>query len=139
MKPKLTPYLNFDGDCREAMEFYQKVLGGKLSMQTFREAGMETPEGYDDKIVHAFLDNENLSFMASDCMPGQEIKFGDNMHMSVVGSDEGLLRGFFEKLADGGKVEMALEKQFWGDTFGSFRDKFGVGWMINISSEKQVG
>lgn len=74
--------------------------------------------------------------MASDGIPDRPVIMGDNVHMSIVGSDAALLTGYFNKLAGGGKVNMPLAKQFWGDTFGMLTDKFGVHWMVNITTSK---
>lgn len=125
------------GQTREAMEFYQSILGGKLTMQTYKEAGFPHDPKEDDFIIHASLENDTLSFMASDGNDEHPVKMGDNIHMSIVGSDEAQLRGFFEKLSEGGKVDMPLEKQFWGDTYGQLTDKFGVHWAINIAAQQQ--
>jgi PhnB protein len=135
--PSITPYLNFSGNAAEAMKFYHGVLGGELKMQTFAEANMSKSPQDKDRIVHATLKNEALTFMASDTMPDQEAKFGDNIHMSISGQDTAKLTEVFNKLAQGGKVDMPLAKQFWGDTFGMLTDKFGVHWMVNITSQPQ--
>ncbi|PIR89512.1 MAG: hypothetical protein COU07_01260 [Candidatus Harrisonbacteria bacterium CG10_big_fil_rev_8_21_14_0_10_40_38] len=135
MKPTLIPYLNFNGNAREAMTFYQSVLGGELNIQSFADAGMAKNLEDGSRTMHATLKNDLISFMASDGMPGKDVVFGDNVHMNVVGSDEALLTGFFNKLLEGGKVDMSLARQFWGDTFGMVTDKFGVHWMVNISSQ----
>jgi PhnB protein len=135
MDPSLNPYLNFNGNTAEAMRFYQSVLGGELSMQTFGEAKMSQKPEEKDLIVHAALKNDALSFFASDTMPSRKAKFGDSVHMSITGSDGKRLTGFFNGLAKGGKVDMPLAKQFWGDTFGMLTDKYGVHWMVNIASQ----
>jgi PhnB protein len=137
MEPTLTPYLNFDGNTAEAMEFYQSVLGGELTMQTYGEAGMKEPPGNADKIMHASLKNGTLSFMASDGNPEKRVQFGNNVNMSIVGTDEAKLTDFFDKLAKGGVIVMPMAKQFWGDTFGMLTDKFGVHWMIDIPPQSQ--
>lgn len=137
MKPTLTPYLYFNGQTKEAMEFYQSILGGELVMQKYGEAGMGVKDEDKEKIIHAELRNESLSFMASDGSAEHPIQMGDNIHMSVVGSDEALLKKYFEGLAAGGHVDMPLEKQFWGDIYGMLTDKFGIHWSINISSGEQ--
>ncbi len=137
MKPTLTPYLTFDGKTREAMTFYQSILGGTLTMQTFGESGMPTSPEDKDKIIHADLKNDALSFMASDGNREHPVHIGDNISMSIAGSDQELLTKYFNGLAAGGKVDMPLAKQFWGDTFGMLTDKFGVHWMVNISSGQQ--
>jgi PhnB protein len=130
----LSPYLNFNGDTREAMEFYQQVLGGELKLQTFGEVpGMPAPPGYEDKIMHARLEFDGGVIMASEGQPGADVKFGDNVSLTLGGSDESRLSRAFQRLSEGGKVQMPLEKQFWGDTFGMVTDRFGIHWMVNIS------
>jgi PhnB protein len=129
MSVKLNPYLTFQDNCREAMEFYHSVLGGELKLSTFGEFHMhDVPEERKDNIMHA-----DLTLMASDGMPGGQVKFGDNISLSLSGDDTEKLKDYFEKLSDGGKVTMPLDKQIWGDTFGMFTDKFGIHWMVNIA------
>jgi PhnB protein len=137
MQALLTPYLTFNGNAADAMRFYQSVLGGKLTMQTFGEADVASGPEERNRIMHAALENDMLSFMASDSLPSAPVVFGDNVSMSIVGSDRSGLTELFNKLSEGGSVTMALSKQFWGDTFGMFTDKFGIHWMINISSEEK--
>jgi PhnB protein len=134
MKPTLSPYLNFNGNAAEAMKFYESVLGGKLTIQTFGESGMPTEEQFKDQVVHAHLATDTMNIMASDSGHMGNVQFGNNVHLSLNGSDEALLTGWFEKLSEGGKVDMPLAKQFWGDTFGMLTDRFGVHWMVNIAS-----
>lgn len=138
MKIALNPYLNFNGsDTAKAMKFYQQVLGGELTMQTFGEAGMAKTDEEKDYIIHAVLKNDDISFMASSGHPGLSVKFGDNISMSISGDDEGSLKKYFDGLSVGGSVNMPLEKQFWGDTSGLLTDKFGVQWMVNIHNLEQ--
>jgi PhnB protein len=137
MDPVLTPYLTFNGKAAEAMKFYQAVLGGELVMQTFGEFNMNQKPEHKDLIIHATLKNEGLTFMASDAMPERQSKFGDNVHMSISGQDEAKLTKVFDGLAKGGKVDMPLAKQFWGDTYGQLTDRFGIHWMINITAPPQ--
>ena len=132
----LSPYLTFDGTCEEAMKFYQSCMGGNLKMQRFGETPMPCSDDMKQKIMHATLENDSLSFMASDGQENRKVIMGDNIHMSVAGTDEKHLMDMFAKLNAGGKVEMPLAKQFWGDTFGMFTDKFGVHWMFNIAGVK---
>ena len=133
----LTPYLNFDGNTAAAMRYYQSIFGGELKMQTFGEAKMaETPQE-EDLIVHATLQTNSLSLMASDAHPSRRTNFGDNVHMSITGQESGKLAEIFIKLAQGGRIDMPLAKQFWGDTFGMLTDRFGVHWMVNIPSHTQ--
>jgi PhnB protein len=137
MQPTLTPYLTFNGNAAEAMRFYHSILGGDLTMQTFEEAKMaQTPED-KNKMIHASLKNEALSLMASDGNSSMQVKFGDNVSMSLSGSDSDKLTAVFNKLSEGGKVTMPLAKQFWGDTFGMLTDKFGIHWMVNVTTQGQ--
>ncbi len=137
MEPNLSPYLNFNGKTAEAMRFYKSILGGDLTMQTFGEAKMAQTPKEKDLIVHAALKSDSISLMASDTQPTRPAKFGDNVHLSLTGQDGKRLTDVFNKLAEGGKVDMPLAKQFWGDTFGMLTDKFGVHWMVNIASQAQ--
>ena len=131
----LTPYLNFNGNAGEAMRFYHAVLGGELNMQTFKEAKMaKTPEE-EDRIVHATLKGENVALMASDGPMDKTVSFGDNVHISLSGDDLQKFTAIFDGLSKGGKVDMPMAKQFWGDTFGMCTDKFGVHWMVNVAGK----
>ena len=133
MPSRLNPYLNFDGNTREAMEFYKDVFGGELNINTFGEYGEADP-ALADKTMHAQLETERgFTLMASDGPPGTELKFGDNISISLSGDDAGELRGYWDKLSDGGTVTMPLEKQMWGDEFGMCVDRFGLQWMVNIA------
>jgi PhnB protein len=136
IRATLSPYLNFNGNTAEAMKFYQSVLGGELNMQTFGEANVAQNPNEKNLIVHAALKNDTISILASDGHPAQEVKFGDNVHLSLMGEENEKLTQIFNKLAQGGKIDMPLEKQFWGDTFGMVTDKFGVHWMVNISARR---
>ena len=133
-KLMLAPYLNFDGKTTgEAMKFYHSVFGGDLTMQTFEEAGMAKTEEEKDLVIHAELKAEGIDFMASTGHPEQPVNFGNNIHLSLSGKDGAKLTEWFNKLSEGGKVDMPLAKQFWGAMYGQLTDKFGVHWMINIS------
>jgi PhnB protein len=134
MQTKLNPYLSFRDNTREAMEFYQGVFGGKLDLNTFKDYHASSDPGEDDKIMHAVLEADNgITFMAADTPNSMEHTPGANFSMSLSGGDEAELRGYFEKLQDGGMVLMPLEKAAWGDTFGMLTDRFGIRWLVNIS------
>jgi PhnB protein len=137
MNVALSPYLNFKGNAREAMEFYKSVLGGELTIQTYGESGQSKSDDEKDLVMHALLKNDELSFMASDGNKEHPVHVGDNIHMSLSGTDEESLTKYFNGLAEGGEVQFPLAKQFWGDTFGMLTDKFGVHWMVNIASAEQ--
>jgi len=132
----LNPYLTFNGNAGEAMKFYHSVLGGELNIQTFKDAKMAHAPEEEDRIIHATLKSDSISIMASDSMLERPAKFGDNVHMSITGEDGERLTKVFNGLSKGGTVDMPLAKQFWGDTYGQFTDKYGIHWMINITSPK---
>ena len=132
MSSRLNPYLAFPGTAREAMQFYQTIFGGTLVLNTFGEFG--TPDtALADKIMHAQLETDaGYTIMASDTAPGMDVTPGSTISISLSGDDTAL-RGYFEKLAEGGTVTMPLEKQMWGDEFGQLKDPYGIAWMVNIS------
>jgi PhnB protein len=132
---QLNPYLTFNGNCEEAMEFYKTVFGGELTISRFGDFAspeMSTSDDYKDKVMHAMLRTDDLMFMASDGAPGVTVKFGENMSMSLSGPDDEKLSGYFTALSDGGTVTMPLAKQVWGDKFGMVTDKFNLQWMVNV-------
>lgn len=133
MTSRLNPYLTFDGNAREAMEFYARALAGTLTTNTFGEYG-ETDPGRADKIMHARLETpKGFTLMASDTAPGMQVNAGNTMSVSISGDDEAELRGYWDKLSDGATITMPLDKQIWGDIFGMCTDRFGVAWMVNIT------
>ena len=136
MKTTLSPYLIFNGNCREAMAFYHSVIGGELMMQSFGEAGVNRSEEAKDRIIHASLQNGDVHIMGSDSEedPEKAAVFGNNVHLSITGTDDEKLREYFVRLSEDGMVNMPLARQFWGDIFGMLTDRFGIHWMINISS-----
>jgi PhnB protein len=138
MQTKLNPYLNFKSNARQAMEFYKSVFGGKLQMSTFKEYHASQTPDEDDLIMHAELNaGEGLLFMASDTPARMEFRPGNNMSMSLTGDNEEDLKTYFQKLSAGGMVSMPLEKAIWGDMFGMCTDKFGIGWLVNITAKKE--
>ena len=131
MTAQLNPYLTFPGSARDAMTFYQQVFGGDLTISTFAEFGQDG-EG-SDGVMHAQLEAPNgFTLMASDTPPGMEHNPGNTITVSLSGDDGDELRGYWEKLSDGAKVEVPLEKQMWGDEFGMCVDRFGIPWMVDI-------
>ena len=137
MNTKLNPYLNFKDNARQAMEFYKSIFGGKLTMATFKEYHASQDPSEDNKIMHAELEAENgIVFMAADTPNQMEFHPGTNYSMSLSGDNDSELTAYFKKLSTGGVVTMPLEKAPWGDKFGMCTDKFGIAWMVNITSPK---
>ncbi|MDB5244556.1 MAG: hypothetical protein JWN18_426 [Parcubacteria group bacterium] len=137
MQSKLNPYISFNGNAREAMEFYKSVLGGMLTTSTFKEGGMPHDPATAEKLMHAMLITENgITLMASDTPPGMPYTPGTNIAISLSGNNEDELRGYWNSLADSAQISMPLDKAPWGDTFGMLTDKFGISWLVNISGQK---
>jgi PhnB protein len=139
MASVLNPYISFNGNARQALEFYKDVFGGDLRVNTFGEFGAEGGEhaADADKVMHGMLvTSQGHTLMASDTPAGMPYNPGNNMSVSLsgdIGEDGDALRGVWEKLSDGGTVTVPMEKQMWGDEFGMVIDQFGVPWMVNIT------
>lgn len=135
MTVNLTPYLNFRGTAREAMEFYRSVLGGELTVSTFQDLGMEVGAGEESQVMHSQLLTEGgLLLMGSDVPSKMGFTPGENQFsVSLSGDDEAVLSGYFAGLSEGATISMPLEKAPWGDSFGMLVDRFGVAWLVNIS------
>ena len=130
----INAYLNFNGQTREAMTFYQECLGGELVMQKIAESPMAArmPSEMGAKILHSSLTKNDLLIMASDMM-GNNIVKGNSISLCVNCSIDEEINSFFNNLSDGGKIVEPLHQSFWGATFGSLTDKFGITWIFNHS------
>jgi PhnB protein len=129
---RLNPYISFSDDARQALEFYQGVFGGSLTLSTFGEFGAQD-EPHADQIMHGMLETDRgFTLMASDTPPHLTHNPGNNIAISLSGDDADELHGYWDKLIDGGTVSVPLEKQMWGDEFGMVTDPFGIAWMVNI-------
>ena len=133
MAARLNPYVSFAGNAREAVEFYEKVFGGTLRVNTFGEFGNTDP-AIANQVMHAMLETDSgFTLMAADLPPGETLKPGHNITISLSGDTDKELRGYWEQLSEGGTVTMPLAKQMWGDEFGMCVDRFGIPWMVNIT------
>ena len=142
MPAALHPYLNFDGNSREAFEFYGHALGAIPQFVTFGEAdAVPVDHPSADKVMHGSLEvTELIRLYVSDVIEGMSpdgFTPGTNVTLSLMGDDETLLRSAYERLSEGGSITMPLEKQMWGDVYGSFTDRFGIVWQVNISAPAQ--
>ena len=134
MASRLNPYIGFKGTARQAMEFYRSVFGGTLRLNTYGEFG-QAESADADKIMHGMLETERgFTIMGSDIPPGMPYTPGSAITVSLSGDDDAELRGYWAKLTDGGTVSVPLEKQMWGDVFGACEDRFGISWMVNITT-----
>ncbi|HVW91104.1 MAG TPA: VOC family protein [Devosia sp.] len=135
MSSTLNPYLHFGSNAREAMDFYRSVFGGELQVLPFGDMAHDPSQR--DLVMHAALTAPNgFVLMGSDTFEDAGQANGRGMTVSISGTDEAELRGYWNKLADGAEVTMPLEKAPWGDSFGMLKDKFGVPWMINITAAR---
>jgi len=129
---KLVPYLHFQGNCEEALNFYKDILNGKVEIVSrYNDPNMNAPEDYKNKVLHGVIYFGDNTIMASDSFPGQQLKYGDTSSLSIAIDGEAEITRLFNALSEGGNILMPLEKQFWGDFFGHFVDRFGTRWMIN--------
>ena len=134
----LNTYLTFDGNCREAFEFYRSVFGGEFSViQTFADGppDMPLPDEIRDQIMHVSLPVGANVLMGSDKGPGfrAELVVGNNFSISIAGQSREHCDEVFAKLSAGGKVTMPMQDQFWGSYYGMCKDKFGINWMIDYA------
>ncbi len=137
MQNKLNPYINFNGEAKDAVEFYKSIFGGTLTISTFKDGGMPHDPSDAKKIMHAMLVADNgMTLMVSDTPPGIPYNPGTTISISLSGDNEEELRGYWNKLAEGAAIGASLEKAPWGDTFGMLTDKFGISWLVNIVEKR---
>jgi PhnB protein len=137
MSVVLNPYLHFNGNAEEAMNFYKGVFGGELTLSHYGDFPNPSLKEEDkNQVMHSDLQAPGIRLMASDSGPMGAGTIGDNFSLSFSGDDTATLRKYFEALGEGGTVTQPLAKQQWGDEFGMLSDKFGISWFINISAPK---
>lgn len=142
---KINPYLNFDGKAEEAFNFYKSVFGGEFAGGINRFKDMPESDDYQvskdekERVMHVALPVGDQVLMASDISPsrGHKLVVGNNNYISLHPDNLEDAQRIFKELSEGGEIEMALQKMFWGDYFASFKDRFGVTWMINYHEENQ--
>lgn len=133
MGSTLNPYLSFRDGARDAMDFYHGVFGGALTHSTFGEMHASEDPAEQDKIMHSQLKTDaGFTLMASDTPASMEYTPGSAISVSLSGDDDAELRGYWDGLAEGGRIALPLEMAPWGDSFGMVQDRFGVNWMVNI-------
>ncbi len=135
MSVTLNPYLSFRDSAREAMDFYQTVFGGDLTVNTFRDLHASEEESELDKVMHSQLNAPNgLVLMAADTPNRMEYTPGGPISVSLSGDDEPSLRGYWDGLSAGATIVEPLAQAPWSDWFGMLVDRFGVSWLVNIST-----
>ena len=136
---QLITYVNFAGNCEEALNFYKEALSGEiLQISHMGDGQMEVPEHVKGKVMHARLKiGENVLYMSDTFDPSSIIQ-GNNVSLSLQPETIAQTEDLFNKLSAGGTVKMPLEDTFWGARFGMFTDKFGIHWMINCELKKEA-
>ncbi len=133
---QIAPYLFFHGQCEEALHFYAKVLGGKITgLMRYEGSPMDTPQlppNWREKVLHASLHAEGADIMASDGFPGAPAPIYGGFSVSLyIPNDRKRAEQVFEALSERGKVTMEFQQPFWGGHFGMLVDQFGVSWMVS--------
>ncbi|MEB2280493.1 VOC family protein [Lysinibacillus xylanilyticus] len=134
-------YLIFNGNCREAVSFYEKVFNAnKPEIMTFGDSPQNPnyplPEEAKDLVMHTRLSIFGSTVMFSDTFPGSPFTTGNNVTLAVVSDDETQMRKAFDGLKEGGKVNMELQETFWSKCYGSLTDKFGIEWQFSYEENK---
>lgn len=140
--PALNPYLNFNGNCKEAFDFYKSVFGGDFTMvATFGEMPKEYKgdASEDNKIMHISLPIEGGNVLMGSDVPDAMPKAtaGNNVNLSLHPATKQEADKLFAGLSAGGSVIMPMADAFWGAYFGMFVDKYGISWMINVETSQQ--
>jgi PhnB protein len=137
---KWNPYLNFNGDCREAFELYVKTFGGTIEMMsTFGEMppGSEKPPGFEDKILHARMSVGDNVLMASDSPPEHYEAPSKAQWIAIAVDTDAEAERIFKALAEKGNVVLPIQETFWASRFGMTTDRFGIPWMVSCNKPMQ--
>ena len=129
------PYLQYQGNCEEALLFYKEILEGRIEIASrYDNPAMNAPEDFKNKILHASFYFGSHMLFASDTMPKKISEpFHPNISLSLGFRDEESALDIFNRLSAGGKIHVPFKKQFWGDWHGNFTDRFGIRWMVNCT------
>jgi PhnB protein len=134
MKGQATPYLMFDGNAKEALEYYREVFGGEISnLQTYGEADYPTPPEAHDRVIHAQFRKDDLFLMASDAFPGSPVVVGSNISLTLEFESDEEIQEIYEALSQKGTVHMELQDTFWGAKYTKVQDAYGVIWDLNYT------
>ena len=135
---QINSYLTFNGNCREAMNFYKECLGGELTLQTVGESPMadKIPKQMKESILHSTLTKGELVIMGSDMVSDKGLVKGNSVSLMLNCSSEKDIRNYYEKLSAGGEATHPLEITFWGALFGDLTDKYGNQWLLHFQKNK---
>ena len=135
MKNAVKPYLNFEDNCMEAMQYYQEVFGGDLEAMKVSASPVSSQFSAEvqNQVLHACLKHGDFIVMASDMCGMGERKPGNSVEMNLDCSSEAEIRELYTSLSEGGQIIEELKEQFWGDLFGMVADRFGVRWMLTYT------
>ncbi|WP_328044254.1 VOC family protein [Neobacillus mesonae] len=132
LRGQATPYFMFDGNAKEALEFYQSVFGGEVfELKTFVEAGYQMPPGAKDRLIHGRFKKDDLFIMVSDCFPGSAVVVGSNISLALNFESEEEIQSIYNALSEKGAVYMELQDTFWGAKYAKVKDPYGVIWDLN--------
>jgi PhnB protein len=135
MKNAIQPYLHFNENCREAIEFYHQLFGGKLDIMPIADspAKEQFPAELHQQILHASLSNEQFQLMASDMCGQGELRQGNSVQLNLDCESEVQIKKLYQALTEGGTIISELKEEFWGDLFAMVVDRFGVRWMLSFA------
>ncbi|GAA3580463.1 VOC family protein [Kribbella ginsengisoli] len=133
MPARVTPYLNFGGNAREAMEFYQSIFGGELEIRTFGDLRAAQDSGQEKLVAHAMLKGDTGVILMGSDVPGPEYKAGGSFSVAL-GGDEAELTAYWGRLSDGGAVTVPFARSAWGALHGQCVDMFGTSWLVNVTA-----
>lgn len=133
---RISPYLSFNGNCAEAVAFYEKAFNVKAEIMRYKDAppedGYQLPEGTENLVMHAQFEIDGAMIMLCDLPPQTPVKVGENIAIMAEFDSADQAKAAFEALKDGGEVSMEIQETFWSKCFGSLTDKFGISWNISI-------
>ena len=133
-------YINFNGNCREAVEYYSQCFGkGKPQIMTYASMPSDpdfiVPEESMNLVMNASVNISDSYIMFSDVLPGMPFVAGNNISLAVVSKSMEEIKSLFNKLKEGGTVNMEIQKTFWSECFGSLTDKFGIDWQLSYDNK----
>lgn len=136
---QINSYLTFNGNCREAMNFYQECLGGELTLQTIGDSPLadKMPPQMKESVLHSTLTRGPLQIMASDMVAEQGLVKGNSVSLMLNCSSEEEINLFYRNLSEGGQATHPLENSFWGALFGDLTDRYGNHWLLHYDKNQQ--